>query len=161
MLEAPAQLATVTMFLLLAVATAPAAGAQARRWWLVAAGVAGATALCTKETFGWWWSWLLLVSCAPAGGSWPDGRPSWSVLTASGYGISVVAMGLSNGFGVWWQAQIGGVLRLVGTQQITGFNSSPGPRVPDLQVPGRRLHLRHVLPDPAAGRWPASACCGG
>ena len=123
MLEAPAQLATITTFLLLA-AAASARVASPTRWrWLVAAGVAAAVVFCTKETFGLVVG-LALVLMVLTG--WVVSRREAVVVlgvAVVGYGISVVTMGLSYGFGVWWQDQIGGASRLVGTKQITGFNS--------------------------------------
>jgi 4-amino-4-deoxy-L-arabinose transferase-like glycosyltransferase len=121
MLEAPAQCAAVSVFLFLALAT----GARgASRWrWLIAAGVAAAVVLCTKETFGLVVG-IALVLLVLTG--WIVSR--WEAATVLGlalvgYAISVVTMGLSYGFTTWWHAQAGGASRLVGTSQITGFNS--------------------------------------
>ncbi len=124
MLEAPAQLAAVTCFALVAMATGSRAGSSRRLRWLIAAGVAGATTLCTKETFGLVVVVVMLLLWASG---WVIARREAlvvMVLTASGYAVSVVATGLTSGFGVWWQAKSDGVLRLVGAQQISGFNSS-------------------------------------
>ena len=123
MLEAPAQLATITAFLLLAVAAGAPVATPARWRWLVGAGVAAAVVLCTKETFGLVIG-LALVLLVLTG--WIVSRREAMVVlgvAVLGYGISVITMGLSYGFGVWWQDQIGGASRLVGTKQITGFNS--------------------------------------
>jgi 4-amino-4-deoxy-L-arabinose transferase-like glycosyltransferase len=121
MLEAPAQFAAVSAFLFLAVAT----GARgSSRWrWLVAAGVAAAAVLCIKETFGLVVGLALVVLVLTG---WIVSRREAATvlgLALFGYAISVVTMGLSYGFATWWHAQTGGASRLIGTSQITGFNS--------------------------------------
>src|SRR5208282_5200407 len=99
---APAQLAAVSMFLFVAVATDVGRSVTSRRRWLWAAGLAGATVLCTKETFG-------LVVLALAGllaTGWVIARREAATvlgLAVLGYGVCVVIMGFVNGFGVWWQ----------------------------------------------------------
>ena len=123
MLEAPAQLATVTAMLLLVVAIRTPVTSASRWRWLLAAGMAAAVVFCTKETFGLVLG-LALVLLVLTG--WcVNRREAVFVLGVAliGYAGSVVTMGLSYGFGVWWRDQIGGASRLVGTSQITGFNS--------------------------------------
>jgi 4-amino-4-deoxy-L-arabinose transferase-like glycosyltransferase len=131
MLEAPTQLAVVSAFLFLALgAGAPGPLSSRGRWlgsargrWLIAAGVAAGTVFCMKETFG------LVVGLALALlviTGWIVSRQEAGVVLGIGlicYAVSVVAMGLSYGFGGWWHDQVGGVSRLVGTTQISGFNS--------------------------------------
>jgi 4-amino-4-deoxy-L-arabinose transferase-like glycosyltransferase len=121
MLEAPAQFAAVSAFLFLALAT----GARGpSRWrWLIAAGVASAVVMCMKETFGLVVGVALVVMVLTG---WVVSRREAATvlgLALLGYTISVVTMGLSYGFGTWWHAQTGGASRLIGTSQITGFNS--------------------------------------
>jgi 4-amino-4-deoxy-L-arabinose transferase-like glycosyltransferase len=124
MLEPPAQLAAVTCFALIAIAIGSPSGSTRRSWWFIAAGVAGATTLCTKETFGLVVvvAFLLLFVSG-----WVIARREAlvvMVLTATGYVVSVLITGLTSGFGVWWHSKSEGVLRLVGASQISGFNSS-------------------------------------
>jgi 4-amino-4-deoxy-L-arabinose transferase-like glycosyltransferase len=123
MLEAPAQLAAVSMFLFLVLADEAPRGTAWRLRWLIAAGVAGGVVLTTKETFG---LVVLLALALLVATGWVVAR--WEAvlvigLTLLGYAISVVALGLSIGFGVWWNAKVGGALRLVGANQISGFNA--------------------------------------
>ena len=123
MLEAPAQLATVTAFLFVVVADRRPCGSWARWSWLIASGLAAGTALCTKETFGL----VVLGACgAMIATGWVLPRRQALLLTAVAlacYALSVVAIGLSIGFATWWDAKESGILRLVGARQITGFNS--------------------------------------
>jgi 4-amino-4-deoxy-L-arabinose transferase-like glycosyltransferase len=123
MLEGPAQLATVTAFLMLAVAVHAPVASSSRLRWLFAAGMASALVFCTKDTFGLVLGLTLAILLLT--GWFVSRREALFVLGVGliGYGISVVTMGLSYGFGVWWRDQIGGASRLVGTSQITGFNS--------------------------------------
>jgi len=123
MLEAPSQLAMVTMVLLLAMAANAQPGSAARWRWLVGAGVAAGAVLSTKETFGLV-AGLALLGLLASG--WVVARREALAvmgIAVLGYGVTVVSVGLTSGFGVWWGAQWGGVLRLVGTKQISGFNS--------------------------------------
>jgi len=123
MLEAPAQLAVVSMFYLLVRADGAPEGTAARRNWLVLAGLAGGVVLCTKETFG-------LVVVGALGCLWATG---WviarrevvrvGVVAAACYLVSVISLALSSGFGVWWANTLGGALRLVGADQTSGFNA--------------------------------------
>jgi hypothetical protein len=123
MLEAPAQLAAISMVLLLAVAADGHRSIASRHRWLGAAGLAGAVVLCTKETFGL--VVVLALVCLALTGWVIARREALAVLGLSllGYAVSVLAMGLGMGFGVWWHTQIDGVFRLIGTRQITGFNA--------------------------------------
>jgi hypothetical protein len=123
MLEAPSQLAAVSMVLLLAVAVDAQPGSGSRWRWLVGAGTAAAAVLSIKETFGL--VAVLCLLCLFACGWVISRREALAVLgtAALGYGVTVVSVALSSGFGVWWGAQRDGVLRLVGAEQISGFNS--------------------------------------
>ncbi len=124
MLEAPSQLAMVTMLLLLAVSIGARPGSRRRRYGLVGAGLAGAAVLSTKETFGL--VAVLLILGLLATGWVLSRREALRVLVVAilGYGCTVVSVGIASGFNVWWGAQADGVLRLVGAHQISGFNSS-------------------------------------
>ncbi len=124
MLEAPAQLATVSAFFLVAVADRRPPGSLTRWSWLTAAGLMAATGLCTKETFG-----LVIMGTLGlmAATGWVVARREALFVIALaliGYALCVVAQGVSIGFAAWWQAKDGGVLRLVGLRQVTGFNSA-------------------------------------
>jgi len=123
MLEAPTQLAVVSAFLLLAIAVGKPVGASSRWRWLCAAGMASAVVFCMKETFGLVIG-LALVALMLTG--WVVRRREAAIVLGIGlvgYGICVVTMGLSYGFGVWWRNQFAGASRLVGRTQLTGFNS--------------------------------------
>lgn len=122
MLEAPAQAAAVGLFGFLA-AAAGATNDVSRRRLIVAAGVFGALVVCTKETFGLVAVAALLVVLATG---WIMPRRQVAAvlgLTALGYAITILYVGQSSGFGTWAQDQFGGVLRLVGIDQETGFNA--------------------------------------
>jgi 4-amino-4-deoxy-L-arabinose transferase-like glycosyltransferase len=145
MLEAPAQCAVAAMVLCLVHASGasrgtssvsvkiretipygidPSATGRPIRWrWVLPAGLFGAIVLCTKETFGLVVGLTLVVLVITG---WVVPRRQAAVvlaLTVLGYAVSVVAVGLTSGFDVWWHATAGGALRLIGTKQITGFNS--------------------------------------
>ena len=101
MLEAPTQLAMVSVFLFLALAAGSPGATSDRRWlgsnrrrWLIAAGVVAATVFCMKETFGLVLG-LALVILVVTG--WIVSRREAAVVLALGligYAISVVTMGL-------------------------------------------------------------------
>ena len=120
MLEAPTQLATVSAFLFLAVAVSKPVGASRLRW-LFSAGMSSAVVFCMKETFGLVVG-IALIALVITG--WVIRRREAAMVLGVGlvgYGICVVIMGLSYGFGIWWQNQSAGVSRLVGKTQLTGF----------------------------------------
>jgi Dolichyl-phosphate-mannose-protein mannosyltransferase len=123
LLEAPAQLAAVATIGCLAAAVGRERTASGR-WSIAGAGLFGAITLCTKETFGVVLVLTLLALCATG---WSHERRRIFVVgavAAGGYAINVVCLGISTGFSSWWHAQTGGVARLVGTEQTTGFNAS-------------------------------------
>ncbi|MEP6797752.1 MAG: glycosyltransferase family 39 protein [Lapillicoccus sp.] len=123
MLEAPTQAATVALFGFLAAATW-ASSPTRRQWCIGLAGLFGGITVCSKETFGLVVVVVLLVLLA-TGWVLPR-RPIAAVLamTATGYAIYVVAVGVAMGFSSWWQAKYGGALRLIGADQQTGFNAA-------------------------------------
>jgi 4-amino-4-deoxy-L-arabinose transferase-like glycosyltransferase len=122
MLEAPAQLATVSTMAFLA-AACRAQETRATRRLLAAAGLCAALAVTTKETFGLVVVATLLVLVVT--GWVVSRRQSLAVLAmaAIGYAIAITSTALSTGFGYWWQAKVSDFLRLVGTSQQTGFNA--------------------------------------
>jgi hypothetical protein len=122
MLEAPAQAAAVGLFGFLAAATSSTTDASRRRF-VAGAGMCGALVVCTKETFGLVAVATLLVLLAT---KWVMPRRYIAVvlaMTATGYAIYVVSIGLAMGFGTWWDDNYGGFLRLIGADQQTGFNA--------------------------------------
>jgi hypothetical protein len=123
MLEAPAQMAVAGMFACLAAAVC-AASHRTRTWLIWAAGLAGAVAVTSKETFGM----VVVVSLAVllVTGWVLERRQILTVLgtTAAGYCLSVLGVALSTGIGAWWNAKYDDVMRLVGVRQETGFNAS-------------------------------------
>jgi 4-amino-4-deoxy-L-arabinose transferase-like glycosyltransferase len=123
MLEAPAQLAVVSLMFCLVAAIRLPAGSAGRRNWLLGSGLAAAVTLTTKETFGLVVLGALFLLFATG---WVVTRREVArvtLLAIAGYAVNVVALGMSSGFGVWWNANVDGALRLVGARQITGFNS--------------------------------------
>ncbi len=124
MLEAPAQLAVVSMCLFLAWADATKDDSRRRRVLFAAAGLCGGMALSTKETFGLV-VLVTLVSLLVTG--WVVTRREALkviVITVAVYVGSIAADASSFGFNVWWNAKFVGALRLVGAYQMTGFNSA-------------------------------------
>jgi hypothetical protein len=122
MLEAPAQLGVASMFVFVAAAVC-VTSARARIWLVWAAGVCGAVAVTSKETFGM----VAVVSIAVlAVTGWVlERRHSLLILatTAAGYGMAVLGTAMSTGAGAWWNAKYDDALRLVGIHQETGFNA--------------------------------------
>jgi 4-amino-4-deoxy-L-arabinose transferase-like glycosyltransferase len=123
MLEAPAQLAMVSLFFCLAMADTGRRGSLGRWAWVLGAGIAAGTVVTTKETFGLVVVFALFLLWATG---WVVAR--WevivvAVMAALSYAGMVVAMAWSYGLGVWWRAKESGVLRLIGSKQSTGFNS--------------------------------------
>ena len=123
MLEAPAQLAAVSMVLCVVLADRFRHSRGRRRALLIAAGVTGGAALATKETFG---LVVLVTLILLVFTGWVLSRRE--ALRVSGvavfvYLVSVGAEAGSFGFKTWWNAKIVGMLRLTGAYQITGFNA--------------------------------------
>jgi Dolichyl-phosphate-mannose-protein mannosyltransferase len=122
MLEAPAQLGVAGMFAFIAAAVCTKSS-RARTWLVWGAGLSGAVAVTSKETFGM----VALVSLAVlAVTGWVMGRRQTLTIigvTAAGYALAVLGAATSTGIGAWWQAKYDDVLRLVGVHQVTGFNA--------------------------------------
>ncbi|MGH9078934.1 MAG: phospholipid carrier-dependent glycosyltransferase [Acidimicrobiales bacterium] len=123
MLEAPAQLAAVSMVLCIVLADRYRHSRLRRRTLLLAAGLTGGAALATKETFG-----LVVLSTLVllvATGWVVTRREALRVMGIAVlvYLISEAADAGSFGFNIWWGAKTVGMLRLVGIYQVTGFNS--------------------------------------
>ncbi len=135
---------------------------SSRRHWLWAAGLAGATVLCTKETFG------LVVVLALAGLV----ATGWVRRPARGPAVLGLAlarlrhlpsspMGFVNGFGVWWERRSAGCCAWSAPTRSAG--STPrDPRVASVAGVRRRPDVRRDLPHPGrSGCWPPSGCSGG
>jgi 4-amino-4-deoxy-L-arabinose transferase-like glycosyltransferase len=123
MLEAPAQLATVSMILFVVLADRFRHSRLRRRTLLVAAGVTGGAALATKETFG---LVVLVTLVLMVVTGWVVTRREAlrvTVVAVLVYLVSVGADGASFGIKIWWNAKVVGMLRLIGAHQITGFNA--------------------------------------
>ena len=123
MLEAPAQLASVLAILFLA--RSLRARSERRSWTLVVlSGVAAGFAMCAKEYFGLVLGLTMLLSFATA---WiTERRKAGAALAIMGgcYFLSESVVIISTGFQPWWNQSTSGLRRLVGTEQISGFNSS-------------------------------------
>ena len=123
MLEAPAQLATVSMILFVVLADRYRHSRLRRPSLLMAAGFAGGAAMATKETFGLVVLATLVLLLVTG---WVIRRGEAVRVTAIAVGVylaSVAAEGGSFGFRIWWNNKLTGLLRLVGARQVTGFNS--------------------------------------
>jgi Dolichyl-phosphate-mannose-protein mannosyltransferase len=123
MLEAPTQLAVVTMFFCMVAADAVDHPSFKRRNLVALAGLAGGVAISTKETFG---LVVLLALVLMLLGGWVITRPE--ILRVAGialvvYTVSIFADASHFGIGVWWNGKVIGILRLVGAVQNSGFNS--------------------------------------
>jgi 4-amino-4-deoxy-L-arabinose transferase-like glycosyltransferase len=123
MLEAPAQLASAVTVLLLALSLR---GRSERESWtlVILAGLAAGTALCAKEYFGLVMALALLI-CLITG--WVLERAKAAAALGLMLGSFVLSEALTivtSGFHQWWVQVGSGLLRLVGSQQTTGFNSS-------------------------------------
>ena len=162
MLEAPAQLAVVTMFLCIASADATRHNLFKRRNLVAVAGLVGGVGLATKETFGL--VVLVALVCLVVSGWVVTRREALRVLLISlvVYTVSVAVDASSFGFKIWWNAKLIGMLRLIGSHQNSGFNA------PQTHV----SFLSRVVADgiefwghlPAVGGWVPSApsdWCGG
>jgi len=124
MLEAPAQLAVVTMFFCMVAADAVDHPSFKRRNLVALAGLAGGVAISTKETFG---LVVLLALVLMVIGGWVITRPEIlrvTFIALAVYAVSIFADASFFGIKVWWNAKVIGLLRLVGAYQNSGFNSS-------------------------------------
>ena len=123
MLEAPAQLASLIAILLLA--RSLCSRSEWQSWTLVMlSGIAAGIAMCAKEYFGLTLILVLLI-CLLTG--WvTERRKAATALTVMGvcYIFSEYAVIASTGFPSWWYQTTSGLRRLIGSEQITGFNSS-------------------------------------
>jgi predicted membrane-bound dolichyl-phosphate-mannose-protein mannosyltransferase len=122
LMEAEAQavvLGTMTALVL-------ALGARGRRSRFAAvttAGVLAGVAMCTKETFGLV-ALAVLVMFAVTGWALRRREVGYVLALALGlYAVNSAVLVLLYGLGPWWSARTGGLSRLVGTTQITGFNA--------------------------------------
>lgn len=123
MLEAPAQLASAVTVLLLAWSLR---GRSERESWALTllGGLAAGTAVCAKEYFGLVIALALLI-CLVTG--WVMERAKAAAALAVALGCLVLSESLTiltSGFPAWWNQVGSGLLRLVGSQQTTGFNSA-------------------------------------
>jgi hypothetical protein len=122
MLEAPAQLGVAALFAFIAAAVC-VTSSRGRTWLIWAAGLSGAFAVTSKETFG---MVVVVTLAALAVTGWVlERRQTLTILgvTVSGYCLAVLGASLSNGIGSWWEAKYDDVLRLIGVHQETGFNA--------------------------------------
>ncbi len=122
MLEAPAQLGVAALFAFIAAAVY-ATSSRVRTWLIWAAGLCGAFAVTSKETFG---MVVVVTLAALAVTGWVlERRQTLTILgvTVTGYCLAVLGASLSNGIGSWWEAKYDDVLRLIGVHQETGFNA--------------------------------------
>lgn len=123
MLEAPGQLAAVLAILLLATSLR----SRSERWsWalVVLSGIAAGIAICTKEDFGLVLALTLVFSLATA---WVTERRKAAVALTVMCGCYILSESLviaSTGFQTWWNQNADGLRRLIGSEQISGFNSS-------------------------------------
>ena len=123
MLEAPAQLAAVTAVLLLVLALKVKSSRQS--WGLtVLGGLAAGVSICSKEYFGLVLA-LMLLLCVATGWSLHriKAATALAIMLAS-YVLSQLLLILTGGFQAWWDQVGSGVRRLIGAEQITGFNSA-------------------------------------
>jgi dolichyl-phosphate-mannose-protein mannosyltransferase len=120
MLEAQSQCLVALSLMFLALA---ANNQRRKRVFIPLSGLAAAMAVCTKETFGLVLVLTLLILVVVPS-VLPRKQPLAVIgMACVGYAISLVAVGLSTGFGVWWHARTDGLARLIGTKQVTGFNA--------------------------------------
>ena len=123
MLEAPAQLAVVTMFFCMVAADAVDHPSFKRRNLVALAGLAGGVAISTKETFGLVVLFALFLTLI---GGWAVTRREILRVTFIAlivYAVSIFADASHFGIKVWWNGKVIGILRLVGASQSSGFNS--------------------------------------
>jgi uncharacterized membrane protein len=123
MLEAPAQLASVLAIFCLVKSIR---SSNKRRSWafVILGGTAAGLAICTKEYFGLVMSLTLILSLATG---WVTERRKAAVALAtmcSCYLLSESLVIASSGFQTWRLQVLSGFSRLIGAEQISGFNSS-------------------------------------
>jgi hypothetical protein len=123
MLEAPGQLATALAILLLTLSLR--SRSESTSWLLsVLCGLAGGAAMCMKEDFGLVLGLTLLLSLATG---WVTARCKVAVALAVMCGCYVLSEWLvivTTGFKPWWNEITQGLHRLIGSEQISGFNSA-------------------------------------
>lgn len=123
MLEAPAQLATVTAVLLLVLTLKVKSSRQS--WALtVLGGLAAGVSMCSKEYFGLVLA-LMLLLCVVTGWSLKRIQAATAlVIMMASFVLAQILLMLTGGFQAWWDQVGSGVRRLIGAEQITGFNSA-------------------------------------
>lgn len=123
MLEAPAQLGSISAILLLALSLH--ARSEGHSWTLVVlSGIAAGFAICTKENFGLVLGLTFLLCLVTA---WVTERRKAAVALVVMCGCYLFSESIviaSTGFAPWWYQSTSGFRRLVGSEQISGFNSS-------------------------------------
>lgn len=122
LLEAETQAFVIAAVLLIAIASVRPF-ARSRRVLIISAGIFSALAMTSKETFGLVVGLLLLALLAT---KWVIKRSEAAliiVISMLGVGTWVLVTASTSGFASLWKAQTQGFQRLIGTKQITGFNS--------------------------------------
>lgn len=122
MLEAVAQLASVLAILLL---VRSLHSRTVRRSWelVILSGVAAGFAMCAKENYGLVLGLTLVLALVTA---WTAERRKVGVVLAIMCGCYLLSESLviaSTGLQSWWSQSTSGLRRLVGSEQISGFNS--------------------------------------
>jgi 4-amino-4-deoxy-L-arabinose transferase-like glycosyltransferase len=123
MLEAPAQLAAVAAVLLLVLTLKVKSSRQS--WTLtVLGGLAAGVSMCSKEYFGLALA-LMLLLCVATGWSLKRIQAATAlVIMLASYVLSQILVMLTGGFATWWDQVGSGVRRLIGAEQVTGFNAA-------------------------------------
>ena len=123
MLEAPAQLASVLAILFFV--RSLHSQTERRSWTLVIlSGVAAGFAMCTKENYGLVLGLTVVLSLVTG---WIAERRKVAAVLAIMCGCYLLSESLviaSTGLQSWWYQSTSGLRRLVGSEQISGFNSS-------------------------------------
>lgn len=122
MLEAPGQLAATLAILFFAISLR--ARTDQTSWSFVAiSGLMAGIAMCTKEDFGLVIALTFFISLIT--GWITDRRKSAAALLimSSCYILSESLVIVSRGFTPWWNQSASGLRRLIGSTQISGFNS--------------------------------------
>ena len=122
MLEAPAQLAAVASILLLVLSMK--AQSSRRSWALtVLGGLAAGTSICSKEYFGLVLA-LVLAICVVTGWSLKRAKAAAALaIMLASYVLAQLMLMATGGVQAWWNQVGSGTRRLVGAEQITGFNA--------------------------------------
>ena len=125
MIETPAMLAVLAGWTLMLAALDRAPG-PARTRYELGAGVAFGVALVTKDMAA-----IATVLPLVLAGLWRRTVPWWSVrrtltVVPVPYLAYLAVVALSGLLPDWWAEKVGGVLRMVGVNQETGFNAAPG-----------------------------------